>query len=286
MAAIQLLLLDRFSTEDVTRAKSLDLLARYRLLCENAGACRATDTTPPRELREQLQLVEAELQTRLWLATAGSPGAPTSEKPARSPRSSGSTVALRSAKSASSEASPLSGSAAHTRDSRVVESAAADDLRMAPLSPSGAAVVYCDGACQGNPGPGGYGVLVRVPGRPERTLSNGKSRTTNNEMELTGAVEGLKLAISMGSTEITVVSDSEYLVKGMSGWVKGWLRNGWKTASGTPVKNRVLWEELHRLCEGRKVSWSWIRGHNGHAENERCDALAVAAAREAARVSR
>ncbi len=269
--------------EDVTRTKSLDLLARYRLLCENAGACRATDTPFPRELRDQLQSVESELQTRLWLATVGTPGALMSEKPAGSPRASGSSVASRSAKSASSEASPLSSSAAHTRDSRVVESAAPDDLTMAPLSPSDAAVVYCDGACQGNPGPGGYGVLVRVPGRPERTLSNGKSRTTNNEMELTGAVEGLKLAISMGSTEITVVSDSEYLVKGMSGWVKGWLRNGWKTASGTPVKNRALWEELHRLCQGRKVSWSWIRGHNGHAENERCDALAVAAAREAAR---
>ncbi|MHB0870111.1 MAG: ribonuclease HI [Chloroflexota bacterium] len=156
------------------------------------------------------------------------------------------------------------------------------DFDRAPLTASTAATVYCDGACQGNPGPGGYGALVRVSGHPERTLSDGKARTTNNEMELSGAAAGLRLAVSLGAKEITVVSDSEYLVKGMSGWVKGWLRNGWKTSKGEPVKNRALWEELHGLCQGRKVSWSWIRGHNGHAENERCDALAVAAAREAA----
>ncbi len=265
--------------DDATQAKPLDLLARYRLLCENVGACRATDTPLPRELRDQLTQVEGELQTRLWLNSAGASGLDL-DKPSRSARSTTSAAASRSARAT-----------APTGDSRQARTAASraasvddpGDLRMAPLTPSVAAMVYCDGACLGNPGPGGYGVLVRVPGNPERTLSAGKTRTTNNEMELTGAAEGLKLAISLGAKEITVVSDSEYLVKGMSGWVKGWLRNGWKTAKGEPVKNRALWEELHQLCQGRTVSWSWIRGHNGHAENERCDTLAVAAAREAAR---
>jgi ribonuclease HI len=265
--------------DDLTLAKPLDLLARYRLLCERMGACRATDTALPRELRDQLSRIEGELQTRLWLATAGGSGSPDPEKPARSPRSTTSPAAPPTGRTAPSNGTDPTGAAAARR----VKGIHLDGPELAPLAPSRTATVYCDGACLGNPGPGGYGVLVRVPGQPERTLSAGKARTTNNEMELTGAVEGLKLAVSLGAKEINVVSDSEYLVKGMSGWLKGWLRNGWKTAAGTPVKNRALWEELHRLCQGRTVNWSWIRGHIGHAENERCDALAVAAAREAGR---
>ncbi|MGI5837608.1 MAG: ribonuclease HI [Chloroflexota bacterium] len=148
---------------------------------------------------------------------------------------------------------------------------------------SASATVYSDGACLGNPGPGGYCAIVRVPGNPEKMVSGGKARTTNNEMEMTAAIEGLKVAIAQGAREITVVSDSEYLVKGMTGWVRGWLRNGWKTSRGEPVKNRPLWEELHRLSQGRSVTWSWIRGHAGHPENERCDAVAVAAAHEASK---
>ncbi len=270
--------LQRYSNDDVTQAKALDLLARYRLLCENAGACRATDTPYPKELREQLALVEGELQTRLWMNSGGasveldkSTRAPRATAPGAAPRSAGSTASNGETRA------PRSTVAA----SRAASIDDADDLKLAPLTPLRTAMVYCDGACQGNPGPGGFGTLVRVPGHSDRTHSAGKARTTNNEMELTGAAEGLKLAISMGASEITVVSDSEYLVKGMSGWVKGWLRNGWKTAKGEPVKNRPLWEELHQLCQGRTVSWSWIRGHNGHAENERCDAMAVAAAQEA-----
>ena len=145
------------------------------------------------------------------------------------------------------------------------------------------AIVFSDGACIHNPGPGGYGVIVRMPGQADLELSGGKPRTTNNEMEMTAAIVGIKTAISMGATEITVVSDREYLVKGMSGWVQGWLRNGWKTSKGQPVKNRRLWEELSNLCQGRSVSWSWTRGHRGHPENERCDRLAMAAAEEAAK---
>lgn len=273
--------------DEVTQAKPIDLLARYRLLCENAGACRATDTPLPRELRDQLTRVEGELQTRLWLATAGASGGLEPEKPARSLRTATSAAALRPAKAAApAEGSRPAKATAPTAASRATRAADPGDLELAPLSPSKAATIYCDGACQGNPGPGGYGVLVRMPGHSDRTLSDGKARTTNNEMEMTGAAEGLKLAISLGATEISVISDSEYLVKGMSGWVKGWLRNGWKTSKGEPVKNRALWEELHRLCQGRTVSWSWVRGHNGHLENERCDALAVAAAQEAARPRR
>ncbi|HEX2987680.1 MAG TPA: ribonuclease H, partial [Chloroflexota bacterium] len=98
---------------------------------------------------------------------------------------------------------------------------------------SATATVFSDGACQGNPGPGGYGVIVKLPGQPPRELSGGKAHTTNNEMEMTAAIEGLKAAVAGGAKEITVISDSEYLVKGMTGWIKGWLRNGWKTSSGS-----------------------------------------------------
>lgn len=282
--------------DDISRAKPLDLLARYRLICENVGACRATDTQLPRELREQLASVEAELQSRLWLASEENTGqartprpervAPSATRAPRDPEGPEPSPEHRSGSTPGRgkpdgpidfDLAPLVAPAPRTK-----KSAGPIDFDRAPLTPSTAATVYCDGACQGNPGPGGYGVVVRVPGHPERTLADGKTRTTNNEMELSAAAAGLRLAVDLGAKEIAVVTDSEYLVKGMSGWVKGWLRNGWKTSKGEPVKNRALWEELHALCQGRKVTWSWIRGHNGHPENERCDAMAVAAARAAA----
>ena len=147
---------------------------------------------------------------------------------------------------------------------------------------NGVAEVYSDGSCLGNPGPGGYGTIVRVHGSQEREISGGKARTTNNEMELTGAIEGLKAATAMGASEIKVVSDSEYLVKGMNSWMKGWLRNGWKTRTGGAVKNKELWEQLHRLSQGKAVTWEWVAGHAGHTENERCNTLAIAAAQKAA----
>jgi len=214
-------------------------------------------------IREQLEKVEAELQTRLWLSSA--------EVDQRVP---GKPSATRGTPAAAPKAAGLASGA--------VGVAARTESTICPGS-SSTSTVYTDGACLGNPGPGGYCAIVRVSGQPERVVSGGKARTTNNEMELTAAAEGLKLAVSQAASEVTVVTDSEYLVKGMTSWVRGWIRNGWKTSKGEPVKNRGLWEELHRLSQGRSVSWSWVRGHVGHPENERCDTLAVAAAQEAAR---
>ena len=271
----------RFVVGDVSEARPLDLLGRYRLLCENAGACRATGTPYPDELREQLAMVEGELQARLWLGWAGCrvDGSESSASRKRrvvagSPSPSSRQPGVESLARGGVEGG-MAHVAGHGGDGVGSDNGGESVSRMA--------TVFCDGACLRNPGPGGYGVVVRVAGHPESTLSAGKPNTTNNEMELTAAVEGLKAAISLGAMEITVVTDSEYLVKGMTGWLRGWLRNGWKTTKGSPVKNRVLWEELHRLCQGRSVTWTWTRGHSGHPENERCDALAVAAATAASR---
>lgn len=136
--------------------------------------------------------------------------------------------------------------------------------------------IFTDGSCLGNPGPGGWGSIIRI-GASEVELSGGKDHTTNNEMELSGAIEALKSLKT--SSEVVVTTDSQYVVKGMTEWMKGWIRNGWKTASKQPVKNRQFWEELNRLSEVHKIKWEWIRGHTGHAENERCDRLAVSAAK-------
>ena len=239
---------------DETQANPLELLARYRALCEAAGAARATDGNLPKAMREQLAHVETELQTRLWLASA--------EKSSKWQRND----------------AGVAGDAALSRETLRNESAKRHlSDHTSPIK----ATVYCDGACLGNPGPGGYCAIVHISGQPELTVSGSKTMTTNNEMELTAAIEGLKVAVSRGAKEISIVSDSEYLIKGMSGWIKGWIRNGWKTSKGEPVKNRSLWEELYRLSQGRSVTWNWIRGHGGHPENERCDAMAVAAAHEA-----
>jgi ribonuclease HI len=152
-----------------------------------------------------------------------------------------------------------------------------------PPTGGGVATVFTDGAAEGNPGPGGYCAIVRTPGRPDRELSGAAPQTTNNKMELTAAIVGLGAAIEAGATEVDVLSDSEYVVKGMTQWLAGWRRKSWKTASGQDVKNRDLWEQLAALVQGRPVRWTWIRGHAGHPENERCDAVASAAARRAAR---
>lgn len=139
--------------------------------------------------------------------------------------------------------------------------------------------IFSDGSCLGNPGPGGWGSIIRTgsgTSEKEIELSGGKEMTTNNEMELAAVVEALR-KVKDPST-ISVTSDSQYLVKGMTSWIKGWIKNGWKTAAKKPVKNRALWEELHRLSSPHKVKWIWIRGHSGHAENERCDLLANEAA--------
>ena len=137
---------------------------------------------------------------------------------------------------------------------------------------------YTDGACSGNPGPGGWGALLIAREGDTvvktRELSGGEADTTNNRMELLGAIEALN-ALERPST-ITVITDSAYVKNGVTGWIHGWKRNGWKTASKKPVKNVDLWQALDAAQTRHSVTWQWIKGHAGHAENERADELARA----------
>ena len=133
---------------------------------------------------------------------------------------------------------------------------------------------FTDGACSGNPGPGGWGVVLRWRGH-ERELSGGEAETTNNRMEMMAAITALE-ALKRPS-RITITTDSTYLRDGITKWVAGWRRNGWKTAAKQPVKNRDLWERLVEAAARHSVDWQWVRGHDGHPENERADALARAA---------
>lgn len=136
--------------------------------------------------------------------------------------------------------------------------------------------IYSDGACLGNPGRGGYGTVL-VFGEHRRELSQGYRRTTNNRMELLGAIVGLE-ALTRGCT-VELFSDSKYVVDAMAkGWLDGWQRRGWRTASKQPVKNQDLWQRLLRAIEPHEIRWQWVRGHSGDPLNERCDELAVAAA--------
>jgi len=138
-------------------------------------------------------------------------------------------------------------------------------------------VIYTDGSCSGNPGPGGYAAIVDANGE-RRELTGGERHTTNNRMELLAVIRGLASLDEPSS--VRVVTDSQYVTKGMKSWIHGWRRKGWKTTSGAPVKNRDLWEELDRLASPHRMSWEWVRGHDGHPENERADALAREAIRE------
>jgi ribonuclease HI len=137
---------------------------------------------------------------------------------------------------------------------------------------------FTDGACSGNPGPGGWGALLqaREGGAVlrERELSGGEAHTTNNRMELHAAIAALE-ALERPS-EITVVTDSNYVKGGVTGWIHGWKRNGWRTADGKPVKNEDLWRRLDAAAARHRVHWTWVKGHAGHPENERADALARA----------
>lgn len=137
---------------------------------------------------------------------------------------------------------------------------------------------YTDGACSGNPGPGGWGVLMiaREGGVvvKERTLNGGEAHTTNNRMELLAAISALE-ALTRDSV-LTIVTDSAYVKNGVTEWIHGWKRNGWKTAGRDPVKNADLWQRLDAAQKAHKVEWRWIKGHAGHAENERADELARA----------
>jgi len=131
--------------------------------------------------------------------------------------------------------------------------------------------IFTDGACRGNPGPGGWGAILRLA-RNEKELWGGARETTNNRMELTAvirALEALKRPVSG-----RVHTDSQYVLKGINEWIHGWKRNGWKTASRQPVKNADLWERLDALSRQHKLEWVWVKGHAGHPENERADALA------------
>jgi len=138
--------------------------------------------------------------------------------------------------------------------------------------------IYTDGACLGNPGPGGWAALLVADGSP-REISGYESQTTNNRMELRAAVEALR-ALADG-TEVDLHTDSQYLRNGMNEWLARWKRNGWRTADKKPVKNVDLWEDLDALAQRHVVRWHWVRGHSGHPENERCDVLANEAIRRA-----
>lgn len=131
--------------------------------------------------------------------------------------------------------------------------------------------IYSDGACRGNPGPGGWGALLRY-GEHEKRLYGAEANTTNNRMELMGAIEGLK-ALSRGC-EVVVWTDSEYVKKGMTEWLQGWKARGWRTAAKAPVKNADLWQALDLEAGRHQVEWRWIKGHAGHEGNEIADQLA------------
>lgn len=136
------------------------------------------------------------------------------------------------------------------------------------------ATVFCDGACSGNPGPGGWAAIIRVPGRPDIEITGGRPQTTNNIMELAAAYSGIAAAKKLGATAIEAISDSEYLTRGMTEWLPVWQRNNWRTSKRQPVANRQAWEALLTLCDGLTVKWTHVDGHSGHTENERCDLLA------------
>lgn len=137
-------------------------------------------------------------------------------------------------------------------------------------------LAYTDGACSGNPGPGGWGVLLQATQGDtvlkERTLSGGEAETTNNRMELLAAITALETLDR--ASEITVITDSAYVKNGVTGWIFGWKRNGWKTSAKKPVKNVDLWQRLDAAQARHRVTWEWIKGHAGHPGNERADELA------------
>jgi ribonuclease HI len=134
-----------------------------------------------------------------------------------------------------------------------------------------------DGACLGNPGPGGWACILRF-GEQKKEMAGSEEHTTNNRMELTAAIEGLRALKER--CEVEVVTDSEYLKNGITTWIHGWKRNGWKTSAKKPVVNQDLWEELDGLVNGHTVRWTWTKGHASHGDNNRCDELATQAARD------
>jgi ribonuclease HI len=136
--------------------------------------------------------------------------------------------------------------------------------------------IFTDGACKGNPGPGGWGAVLRAADGRERELSGGEKPSTNNRMELMAAIEALNAL--KRPCRVNLTTDSNYVRDGITRWIHGWRRNGWKTADRKPVKNAELWQALLEAVEPHRVEWHWVKGHAGHPENERADALACAEA--------
>jgi ribonuclease HI len=135
--------------------------------------------------------------------------------------------------------------------------------------------IATDGACKGNPGPGGWGVLIRA-GANEKEISGGEPNTTNNRMELLAAIRGLQALTR--PCQVILVTDSAYVKNGITQWIRGWQRNGWRTADRKPVKNADLWQELIDACAPHRIEWTWVKGHAGDPDNERADRLASNAA--------
>lgn len=131
--------------------------------------------------------------------------------------------------------------------------------------------IYTDGACRGNPGPGGWGAILRYQGR-EKEIYGAEPRTTNNRMELMAAIRALETL--KRPCRVVVSTDSQYLMKGITEWLPNWIRRQWKTSTGKPVKNIDLWQRLTKAMRHHQVQWEWVRGHSGHPENERADRLA------------
>ena len=142
--------------------------------------------------------------------------------------------------------------------------------------------IFTDGACKGNPGPGGWGALLRM-GKHEKELSGSDPSTTNNRMEMTAVIRALEALIE--PCEVLLHSDSRYVIDGMTKWIHGWQKKGWVNASKKPVRNEDLWHELIDAAGRHRINWQWVKGHDGHVENERVDKLASDAANEAARAA-
>ena len=132
--------------------------------------------------------------------------------------------------------------------------------------------IYTDGACSGNPGIGGWGVVILEENKDDRLLNGGNDNTTNNRMELTAAIEALKYFEDKQT--ITLITDSKYVKDGIQSWIQNWKKNGWKTAAKKPVKNKELWIELDQLISRHTISWEWVKGHDGNVYNEKADYLA------------
>lgn len=131
--------------------------------------------------------------------------------------------------------------------------------------------IFTDGACRGNPGPGGWGVILRCNGK-EKELCGGEGETTNNRMEMTAVI--MALSRLKEASEVSITTDSKYVIQGVTEWLEGWKKRNWRTAGKKPVKNQDLWEALDQLLGQHQIEWHWVKGHSGHLENERADELA------------